>query len=218
MAKTELIIFDLDGTLVDSSVDITNALNYALNPYGFKPLTVEETVKLVGEGISRLIEKVLGERTDIKEQALERFLSFYSDHLTENTRPFPGVVETLDQLDGYRKAVISNKREALSRRLLEELGMARYFNHILGSDSTSAKKPSPQPVLEVLNREGLSPDRAVMVGDSNLDIEAGNKAGVITVGVGYGYRPLEALKEADFLIKERLDELLDILEDVEAGR
>ena len=214
MAKTELIIFDLDGTLVDSSVDITNALNYALNPYGFKPLTVEETVKLVGEGITRLVEKVLGERRDIKEQVLERFLNFYSDHLTENTRPFPGVVETLDQLDGYRKAVISNKREALSRRLLEELGMARYFNYILGSDSTSAKKPSPQPVLEVLKREGLSPDRAVMVGDSNLDIEAGNKAGVITVGVGYGYRPLEALKEADFLIKERLDELLDILKGV----
>ncbi|VAX31699.1 Phosphoglycolate phosphatase [hydrothermal vent metagenome] len=217
MEKIRLIIFDLDGTLVDSSKDITNALNYALKPYGFKAMTVKETVKLVGEGITRLIEKVIGtEKIGITDDVLKRFLEFYSDHLTEYTRPYPGVRETLDNLSAYKKAVISNKREALSRRLLEELGMASYFNHILGSDSTPEKKPSPLPVLTVLSREGLTPDQALMVGDSNLDIEAGRNAGVITIGAGYGYRPLEALKRADFLIRERLSELLDILTKIQA--
>ncbi len=212
MEQIRLIIFDLDGTLVDSSRDITNALNYALKPYGFKTMTVEETVKLVGEGIARLIEKVTGtEKIGIKDDVLKRFLEFYSDHLTEYTRPYPGVTETLDKLSAYGKAVISNKREELSQRLLEELGMASYFNHILGSNSTPEKKPSPLPVLTVLKREGLTPDQALMVGDSNLDIEAGRNAGVVTVGVGYGYRPLEALKGADFLIRESLSELPDIL-------
>ncbi|GBE36878.1 phosphoglycolate phosphatase [bacterium BMS3Bbin07] len=212
MKKIRLIIFDLDGTLVDSSRDITNALNYALKPYGFKAMTVDETIKLVGEGISRLIEKVIGtERMEIKNDVLRRFLEFYSDHLTEYTRPYPDVTDTLDKLSTYRKAVISNKREELSRKLLEELGLAPYFSHILGSDSTPEKKPSPLPILTVLKREGLTPAQALMVGDSNLDIEAGRKAGVITVGAGYGYRPLEALNGADFLILERLSELPDIL-------
>ncbi len=216
MGRIKLIIFDLDGTLVDSAADITNALNYGLEPFGFRPLTVEETVKMVGEGITRLVEKVLGtERPELREAVLERFLRFYSGHLTEHTRPYPGVVETLQRLDGYRKAVISNKREALSRRLLEELGMASYFDHILGSDSTPRKKPSPQPVIEVLRREALTPAEAVMVGDSNLDIEAGRAAGVTTVAVGYGYRPLQALAGAAFLIRERLSELLEILKALE---
>jgi phosphoglycolate phosphatase len=216
MEQIRLIIFDLDGTLVDSSKDITNALNYALKPYGFKTMTVEETVKLVGEGITRLMEKVIGtEKIGIKDDVLKRFLEFYSDHLTEYTRPYTGVPETLNKLSTYGKAVISNKREGLSRRLLEELGMASYFDHILGGDSTPEKKPSPLPVLTVLKRERLTADKALMVGDSNLDIEAGRNAGVITAGVGYGYRPLEALKGADFLIRERLSELLDILKKIQ---
>ena len=216
MKKIRLIIFDLDGTLVDSSRDITNALNYALKPYGFKTMTVEETVKLVGEGIARLTEKVLGtEKIGLKDDVLKRFLAFYSEHLSEHTRPYPGVTETLNKLSAYGKAVISNKREGLSRRLLEELGMASCFNHILGCDSTPEKKPSPLPILTVLKRDGLTPAQALMVGDSNLDIEAGGKAGVITVGACYGYRPLEALMAADFLIKKRLSELLDILKKIE---
>ncbi len=210
--KIELIIFDLDGTLVDSSRDITNALNFALDPWGLGPLTVEETVKLVGEGITRLIEKVTGPgRKEIAEDVLRRFMDFYSAHLTDYTVPFPGVVETLEELRGYRKAVVSNKREALSIRLLDEIGLKHHFAHVLGSDSTAEKKPSPQPILTILEREGTSADRAVMVGDSDIDIEAGRRAGVVTVGAAYGYRPVEALEGADFLIREGLPELPHIL-------
>ncbi|NOZ26291.1 MAG: HAD-IA family hydrolase [Nitrospirae bacterium] len=213
MGKIRLIMFDLDGTLVDSSRDITNALNHALVPCGFKPVSVEETVRLVGEGITRLIEKATGDASAaMRDEVLRRFMEFYSTHLTDHTRPYPGVTETLGRLWAYRKAVISNKREELSRRLLSDLGMEAHFVHILGSDSTTGKKPSPVPVLTVLEREKVNADSALMVGDSDIDIEAGKRAGVVTVGVCYGYRPPEALKGADFLIGERLSELLGILE------
>ena len=112
--KIKLIIFDLDGTLVDSSVDLTNALNYAIGPYGLEKLTVTKTISLVGEGVTSLIGKLLGQAaTDLKDVVLNRFLDYYGEHLTDFTVPYPGVRETLEKLGNYRKAVISNKREDL---------------------------------------------------------------------------------------------------------
>ena len=136
----ELIIFDLDGTLVDSGMDITNALNYAITPYGFKPLTVEDTIKMVGEGLTRLIEKILGDNNaPIKDAVLDRFIKYYSEHLADFTRPYPGVIKTLEMLGRYKKAVISNKRESLSKKLMEQLGLMKFFDVVLGSDSTPEK-------------------------------------------------------------------------------
>ena len=199
--KIELIIFDLDGTLVNSSVDITNALNYAIGPYGLEKLTVAKTISLVGEGITSLIGKLVGQSgADSKNVVLKRFLDYYSDHLTDFTVPYPGVRETLEMLGDYRKAVISNKRAALSRRLLENLGLSDYFDFIWGSDSVPEKKPSPVPVLEMLKKVGCGPDETVIVGDSNVDIEAGRAAGVRTVAVSYGFRDADLLKDADFII------------------
>ena len=209
-----LIIFDLDGTLVDSGIDITNALNYAVMPYGLDEITVEKTVGMVGEGLSRLIEKLLGkDRADIMPQVLERFIQYYSGHLADFTRPYPGVRETLERLPQYRKVVLSNKRENLSKRLLEMLGLLKYFDIVLGSDSVEERKPSPKPVLQILNMFSLKPEEAVIVGDSNYDIDAGKSAGVKTVAVTYGYRSPEFLRGADFLISGmgelilKLDEL-----------
>jgi len=197
--RIKLIIFDLDGTLVNSSIDITNALNYAVEPYGLEKLTVERTISLVGEGVTRLIEKLLGERwADLRGVVLERFLEYYSQHLTDFTVPYPGVPETLRMLGNYRMAVISNKRSDLSRRLLENLGLAGFFEIIWGSDSAPEKKPSPVPVLEMLKKVSCRPDEAVIVGDSNYDIEAGKAAGVRTVAVSYGYRDVKLLQAADF--------------------
>ncbi len=117
----KLILFDLDGTLVDTVKDISNALNYALRPYGSMNLSVEETKKLIGEGINRLIEKVLGnEGAQWRDAVIRRFLDYYSEHLTDNSTVYPYVRETLEKLIGYKKAVISNKREYLSRDLLEK--------------------------------------------------------------------------------------------------
>jgi phosphoglycolate phosphatase len=214
----KLILFDLDGTLVNSIVDITNALNYAIEPHHLEKMTVEKTACMVGEGLTRLIEKMLGpERAELRSDVLDRFVHYYSEHLADFTRPYPGVRETLEALAGYRKAVISNKRESLSRRLLDELGLVPYFDIIFGSDSVEERKPSPRPILRILEMLGLQPKSAVIVGDSNYDIEAGQAAGIWTVAVTYGYRDASLLQEADVMIAD-IRELPSRLRDIASER
>ncbi len=199
----KLVIFDLDGTLVNSIKDITNSLNYATELYGLPPKTSEEVSALVGEGITKVIERVLGdERLQYRDDVVKRFLEFYSEHIVDNTFPYPGVRETLERLNGFKKAVISNKREALSIKVLEALDLLRFFDLVIGSDSTNEKKPSPVPVLHVISTMGLTPEDSIMVGDSDLDISAGKSAGIKTVGVTYGYRKREFLKDADYVIDD----------------
>lgn len=216
----KLIIFDLDGTIADSSIDITNALNYAIKPYDLKPLTVNDTIKMVGEGITRLIEKLIESSrlntvlaqagADIKKKITDRFLKHYTGHITDYTKEYPGVRETLESLTGYKKAVISNKRESLSIMTLDGLGLSGFFDLIIGSDTTPEKKPSPVPVQRALSEFNIQPVEAMMVGDSNFDIDAGKAAGVITVAVTYGYRPIEVIRHADYMI-DRMTDLIPLL-------
>jgi phosphoglycolate phosphatase len=197
----KLLMFDLDGTLVDTSVDITNALNYALNSHGVRSLTVEDTKNLVGEGLTKLIEKVLGsDKEQLRDDAMRKFLDYYSEHLADYSREYPYVRETLEIMTGYKKAVISNKRESLSARLLDLLGLLKYFDLVVGSDTTPEKKPSGVPVVYALQRLKVSAADALMIGDSNYDIEAAKKAGVKTIAVTYGYRGRQYLADADFVI------------------
>jgi phosphoglycolate phosphatase len=197
----KLIMFDLDGTLVNSIVDITNALNYAIEPYNLEKMTAERTVGMVGEGLTMLVKKMLGgENAAIMPDVMDRFMRYYSEHLTEFTVPYPGVPETLEKLADYRKAVVSNKREALSKRLLEALKLSHYFDVILGSDSVGERKPSPKPILQILQMVKVNPDEAVIVGDSDYDIDAGRAAGIKTIAVTYGYRGVEFLGGADGMI------------------
>lgn len=212
--KIRLITFDLDGTLVDTATDITNALNYAIEPYLTEKLTVAHTVSLIGEGLTKLIEKVLGDTmAAIKPQVLERFIHYYSEHLTDFSVPYPEVRDTLSDLAEYRKVVISNKRESLSRRVLEDLALSQFFDAILGSDSVKEKKPSPEPLYEVMDMFSCRPAETVIIGDSPYDIDAGMAAGTITIAVSYGYRASSMLRDADFIIdtfaelKEKLFEL-----------
>jgi phosphoglycolate phosphatase len=207
----KLIIFDLDGTLVDTSIDITNALNYALKPYGLKDLTVDDTVKMVGEGITRLIEKLLGDKKiQEKDDVIKKFLDYYSEHLIDYSSVYPRVRETIEKLGGYKRAVISNKREYLSTELLGKLDLLKYFNLVIGSDTTPEKKPSAVPVIHAVTKLGVGLQESIMVGDSNYDIEAGKKAGVKTVAVTYGYRERQYLMDADYMI-DSIEELLELL-------
>jgi phosphoglycolate phosphatase len=214
----KLLIFDLDGTLIDSSVDISNALNYAIQPYGLGPVSVAETITLVGEGVTRLIGKLLEKRC--KDVALpplvERFLWHYSAHFADHTSPYPGTREMLDALSGYRKAIISNKLESLSLQVLDALDLHKYFDCVVGGDTVPQKKPSPEPVLSVLSRFGASPCEALLVGDSIYDIEAGRAAGVKTVAVLHGYGSPEFSERADYAITSIIG-LLDVIERVERG-
>lgn len=214
MDMIALIIFDLDGTLVDSSVDLTNALNYAIAPYDIEQLTVQNTISLVGEGITRLIEKLLGpEKSQVRQHVMDRFMDYYSAHLVDFTKPYAGVPETLAALYPYTKAVISNKRESLSKKVLQELGLSQYFGAVLGSDSTDEKKPSPKPLLKVMDMFSCSAGETVIVGDSTYDIAAGKAAGISTIAVSYGYRDASLLQEADRII-DHIAELPQVLEQV----
>lgn len=211
MPMLKLIMFDLDGTLVDSSVDLTNALNYAIEPCAREKLTVARTKELVGEGITKLIENLIGvARQDLHALVLDRFMSYYSDHLVDFTVPYTGVAETLKDLSSFKKAVISNKREALSIAVLRELGLLHYFDLVLGSDSVNEKKPSPKPLLKVMEMLSCRPTDAVMVGDSSVDIEAGRAAGISTCAVTYGYRDARFLTGADMYI-DHFHDLLRLL-------
>jgi phosphoglycolate phosphatase len=203
----QVVIFDLDGTLVDSSIDICHAINYALEGLNVPAVTVPKTISLIGEGITRLFEKVIEIHhiPSDKEPLIRRFLDHYSAHLADNTTVYPGVMDTLESLNGCPKVVISNKREDFSARLLELLGMRKYFDFVVGSDTTPEKKPSPVPIRYVLSKFGIRPEEAVIIGDSTFDIEAGKAAGIRTIAVTYGYRSISLLQGADFIVDSMPD-------------
>jgi phosphoglycolate phosphatase len=229
----KLLIFDLDGTLADTGQDITNALNYALQPFGVREYSLEETKAMVGSGISKLLESLIpneavntntpplprggeggvksrGEHISAKELVTNRFLDYYDRHLIDNTYAYPHVKETLEKLAGYKKGIISNKREIYSRKVLQSLGVLEYFDLVWGSDSVREKKPSPIPILDMLDRFQVRKDETVMIGDSNFDVEAGKAAGIKVIAVTYGFRSRELLTGADYIINS-FDELADVI-------
>ncbi len=209
----ELLIFDLDGTLADTGQDITDALNYALQPYGAKNYSVEETKMMVGSGISALLSSLLpsDKSSPAAQKEVEvRFIDFYSKHLHDNTIAYPHVTDTLEKLKGYRKAVLSNKRTEYTKDILQKLGIARHFDVIWGSDSVREKKPSPVPILDLLKEFNILRDKTAIIGDSNYDVEAGKAAGVKVIGVTYGFRPRKYLEDSDVIL-DSFDELLKVI-------
>ena len=212
----KLLIFDLDGTLADTAMDITDAINYALKPFGIREYSVEEAKAMVGSGISSLLESLLppAPPESAKEIVTGRFLEFYSGHLLDNTTAYPLVKETLSKLGDYTKAVLSNKREAYSCEILEGLGISHFFNAIWGSDSVREKKPSPAAIFDLLDKFSISREEAVIVGDSNYDVEAGKAAGIKIISVTYGFRGREFLEGSDYII-DSFDELLDVIPELE---
>ncbi|WP_353683478.1 HAD-IA family hydrolase [Thermodesulfovibrio sp. 3907-1M] len=211
----ELIIFDLDGTLVDSCEDITQALNYCLEKSGISGFSKDEVKKMVGEGVNRLIEKALQARgvNFPSQKLIDCFVNYYREHITDFSRAYPEVKETLEELKNIKKVVISNKLTELSFKTLENLGLLKYFDFVAGSDLFSERKPSAVPIIETVKRFYTTPDKTLVVGDSELDIIAGKQAEVKTVAVTYGYREREVLKEADFII-DKFSELLKIVREL----
>ncbi len=208
----ELIIFDLDGTLIDSLADLTDATNCMLASCGRAPLSEAEVRLLVGQGARRLVERALpGAPPGEIERGLELFIAYNHAHIADKTRLYPGVREILDTLSfrGRRLAVISNKNVSLCREVLAILGVVQLFGEVLGADSLPFRKPSPEPVLKLLADFGVGPERTVMVGDSINDIAAGRGAGVVTVGCTWGYGEPSELAGADYRV-DSFAELLNI--------
>ena len=209
----KLLLFDLDGTLIDSLDDITSAVNFALSSFSDRTYTSEEVRQYVGSGFKMLLKQAAPEG-DNHEEIQKKFLSYYRQNLTVHTRPFHGVVDTLKELNGRKKAVVTNKNEAFSRDILKNLQLDRFFEIVIGGDSTPYKKPSPVPINEVLHTLNVSPDESLMIGDGEHDIEAAHRAGVKSVAVTYGYRDKEELKQADYLI-DNFQQLIPLLSALE---
>lgn len=195
----DLIIFDLDGTLIDSSEDIAWATNKTLNAFGYAGLGIEAIKENVGWGVKSLLEKLMPDALPERiTEARDRFLYFYGKHLVVKTYVYPGVEDTLRHFKSLDKlmAVVTNKPEGLAERILKELGLSGYFMSVVGGDSFSNRKPHPEPVEKVLGLSGMKPEKAVIVGDSPIDCETGKRAGTSTIGVTYGFRGKLELEEA----------------------
>ena len=203
------IVFDLDGTLVDTAEDLADALSYAVSPSGLGPLGPEDVKPLVGEGLERLIAKSLGPEAKERDVQLgiERFVTYYEDHLVDNTHPYEGVEDTLKELEsrGYVMAVLSNKRTSMCEAILSSLGLSGYFRVVAGGDAPPEKKPSPLAALYVLEALGAEPAESVMVGDSDIDIQTAEAAGMKSIAVTYGFRPENALSGASVVLHKFTD-------------
>lgn len=196
------VLFDLDGTLVDSLDDLTDAVNHMLAAFGRQRLASAQVRKLVGKGARNLVQRALaGDSPDEIDQGLALFTEFNTLHIADKSRLYPGAGELLQELAeaGMRMAVISNKQEALSRLILKQLGIDHFFGMIAGGDTFPEMKPSPLPLLKVIDAFNCSRAEAVMVGDSINDIQAGNRAGIATIGCRWGYGEGAELNEAGFL-------------------
>ena len=191
------LIFDLDGTLVDSTEDLATATNLTLTELGLPLHTVDEVRRFVGDGARMLLKRALPEdRWDALDDALERFMVHYQAHLVDRTAPYDGIAEMLEGLDGVPKAIASNKPERFIRPILETLGWADLFAPIVGGDSLPERKPHPSMILSVCEQLGVPPADTLMVGDSVQDIGAGLAAGTETCGVSWGFRPGALLIDA----------------------
>lgn len=212
MVSIELVIFDLDGTIIDSLDDLTAATNYTLSELGRKDLPKNEVRKLIGQGARRLVERAMPDASseDI-EHGLNLFLVYNEDHIVDKTKLYPGVIETLDALrrQGRQLAVISNKNVALCRKVMNILRVESFFTSVVGADSIPFRKPSPEPVLKLLQEYSVAPGNAAIIGDSINDMAAGKSADVVTIGCTYGYGGPDDLSEADYLVGT-LAALLDL--------
>lgn len=201
-------IFDLDGTLVDSKLDIVNSVNAMLRATGRREMPLDTVAGYVGHGAPRLIASVLGPevtQTD-KDSALSIFLEHYESHNLDATRAYPGVLEGLQALSEFPLAVLTNKPAKAAKQILEGLGLLHFFSAVYGGDSFPNKKPNPTGALFLLEELSVPAEHSAMVGDSDVDIQTARNAGMQAVAVSYGFGNFDSLTNpADLYIDSIAD-------------
>jgi phosphoglycolate phosphatase len=209
----DLLIFDLDGTVIDSKLDLANSVNAARAHLGMDPLKLTVIMNHVGFGAPVLIRKALGSEATESEaaHALEFFLDYYRDHALDSTRLYPGVRESLERLQaaGKRLAILTNKPAAISRMVIEGLGAAALFFRVYGGDSLAAKKPDPAGIDQLMREAGIGCGATMMVGDSVVDVETARNAGVRSCGVRFGFAPETFEVSPPDLLVNRMEDLAD---------
>ena len=198
--KYSTYIFDLDGTLLDTLADLAAAVNYALRQHGMPEHTIDDVRRFVGNGVRKLMERAIpdGEKNPDFEATFATFREYYMHHSLDNTRPYPGIIETLEALkeQGCRLAVVSNKMMAATKELCQHF-FADTIEVAIGENEAAGirKKPAPDTVFEALRQLGGKKDSAVYVGDSDVDLETANNSGLPCISVLWGFR------DRDFLIQ-----------------
>jgi len=195
--KIRLVVFDLDGTLVDSRLDLANSVNAMLRSYGKPELPCDVIAGYIGDGAPMLVRRALGDPDDEKfvEEALGFFLSYYREHKLDNTYVYAGVQEALAAIarsangTPRKMAVLTNKPVRPSQMIVEALGLGGFFAQVYGGNSFHTKKPDPHGALVLLDENGVRAEEAVMVGDSEIDVLTARNAGMYSVGLTYGFAP-----------------------------
>jgi phosphoglycolate phosphatase len=207
----DLFVFDLDGTLIDSRLDLALSVNAVRENFGMPPLDHEIIFSHVGNGAPVLIQKSLGPDVSVEtaEEGLEFFYSYYREHMLDNTVLYPGVQETLDELlaDGKQMAVLTNKPVRFSQGIIDGLGLSKHFLRVYGGNSFDSKKPDPAGLRHLMKELGVPAHSALMVGDSYVDVQTARNAGVPCCGVTYGLQPESFREYPPDLLVDRLEDL-----------
>lgn len=215
MKKYDTVIFDLDGTLLDTLEDLADSVNYALARYGYPGRDIDEIKNFVGNGVARLMELAIpgGTENPQYKMCLADFRSHYSGNMRHKTKAYKGIMELLRQLsgEGCKMAIVSNKYDKAVKGLCQAY-FKEYIKVAIGESKNISKKPAPDSVLKALEELGSSADKAVFVGDSEVDVKTAKNAGVICIGVTWGFRGRDVLERegANYII-DKPDELLEII-------
>jgi len=208
-----LVIFDLDGTLVDSKLDLVHSVNAARAQMNLPPISEQLVASYVGNGAPVLMRRALGPEASEEEvrRGLEFFLGYYREHMLDNTRLYPGVKEALNRLlaSGAKMAVLTNKPVRFSRAIVEGLGLGRHFFQVYGGNSFEQKKPDPIGVETLLKESGAPRERTVMVGDSSVVVRTARNANVKACGVSYGFQPEGFEQDPPDLLVDDMNQLAD---------
>ncbi len=218
--RIKLVIFDLDGTLIDSRLDLVHSVNAALRHIGRPELPEDVIASYVGDGAPILIQRALGGEVvdeSLVRKGLEFFLSYYREHKLDHTIVYPGIAEVLTSVQSgsngtpRKMAVLTNKPVNPSRAIVEALGMRPFFAQVYGGNSFATKKPDPEGARKLMEESGVSPEQTAIIGDSHVDVLTGRNAGMWTVGVTYGFAPHTLEAESPDVLVDSPHELMSVL-------
>lgn len=219
------LIFDLDGTLIDSREDLALSVNSLLKELGYDPLPIERISSYIGNGANKLAEHSLKAVGAIESMAdsefpklYDRLLEYYGQNLANKTTVYPGVYQVLEKLSDHPMALVTNKPTQYTRPVLEAFNLDEFFTFIAGGDSYQQKKPDPYPLKMAMESMHILPEKCAMIGDGDTDIKAGQAAGVYTVAAAYGYRSHTVLKklDPDYTI-ESFRDLIRVVHEIESA-
>jgi phosphoglycolate phosphatase len=189
LSSVRALIFDLDGTIIDSQRDLIRSVHAMLEEMGREQLHEDTISGYIGHGAPQLVARALGggATEDECQRALKFFLAYYEDHKMDSTCAYPGVLEALEHLAAFPMAILTNKPVRVSMRILEELGLAKYFRLVYGGNSFETKKPDPLGARTILREFGAAPSEAILIGDSEVDMQTARNAGTLAAAVNYGF-------------------------------